>query len=291
MAILVDRNTRVLIQGITGRQGREAVEKAKDYPTQLVAGVSPGKGGEKVNDTPVFETVEQAVKETGADASMVLVPAPFAADAIMEAVDAGIRVIVCITEGVPVRDMLQVKQFMKNKDSILIGPNCPGVLTPGQCHIGVMPTFVASPGQVGVVSRSGTLTYETISSLTKENIGQSTCVGIGGDPVCGSTFADILQMFEKDPDTKAVIMLGEIGGSAEEEAAAFVKEHFSKPVVAFIAGQAAPPGKRMGHAGAIISRGRGSAAEKIEALKSAGIKVATIPIEIPQLIIKGVLGS
>ncbi len=291
MAILVDSNTRVLIQGITGRQGREVVEKAKDYPTQLVAGVSPGKGGKKVNKTPVFETVEQAVKETGADASIVLVPAPFTADAIMEAVDAGIRVIACITEGVPVRDMLQVKQFMKDKDSILIGPNCPGVLTPQQCHLGVMPTFVASPGQVGVVSRSGTLTYETVCFLTKENIGQSTCVGIGGDPVCGSSFADILKMFEEDPDTKAVVMLGEIGGNAEEEAAAFVKEHFSKPLVAFIAGQTAPPGKRMGHAGAIISRGRGSAAEKIEALKSAGIQVATIPIEIPQLIIKGVLGS
>lgn len=291
MSILVDKNTRVCIQGITGRQGREVVEKAKDYPTNIVAGVTPPKGGITMEGIPVFDTMEQAVKATGANASMVLVPAPYAADAIMEAVDAGIKVIACITEGVPVRDMLQVKQFMKETDSILIGPNCPGVLTPQQCHLGVMPTFVASPGHVGVVSRSGTLSYETVSRLTQENMGESTIVGIGGDPVPGSTFSDILMMFEEDPETKAMVMLGEIGGTAEEEAARFIKEHISKPVIAFIAGLTAPPGKRMGHAGAIISGGSGSAMGKIEALKEAGIKVATIPSEIPELMIKAMFGS
>lgn len=290
MSILINKETRVLIQGITGRQGREVVEKAMNYPTQLVAGVSPPKGGIEVEGIPVFDTVHEAVKETGADASIVLVPAPYAADAIMEAVDAGIKVIACITEGVPIRDMMMVKQFMKDKKSILIGPNCPGVLTPGECHLGVMPTFAASPGHVGVVSRSGTLSYETVANLTKDNMGQSTIVGIGGDPVCGTTFADVLKMFEEDPETKAVVILGEIGGTAEEDAAAYVKEHCSKPVVAFIAGQTAPPGKRMGHAGAIISGGKGQAKDKIEALQSAGIKVARIPIEIPELIVKALLG-
>ncbi len=291
MAILVNKDTRVVIQGITGRQGREVVEKAKNYPTQMVAGVTPPKGGIKVEGIPVFDTVEQAVNATGANASLVLVPAPYAADAVMEAVDAGIKVIACITEGVPVRDMLQVKHFMRDKNAILIGPNCPGVLTPEQCHLRVMPTFVATPGHVGVVSRSGTLSYETVSRLSRENMGESTIVGIGGDPVPGSTFADVLKMFEKDPDTKAMVMLGEIGGTAEEEAARFIKEHITKPVVAFIAGLTAPPGKRMGHAGAIISGGSGSAKDKIEALKEAGIKVANIPAEIPELIIKAMFGS
>jgi succinyl-CoA synthetase alpha subunit len=284
MSILVDRNTRVVIQGITGGQGRRVVEQAKSYATQVVAGVSPGKGGEQVEGVPVFDTVARAVAGSGANASLVMVPAPFAADAILEAVDAGVPVIACITEGIPVKDMLAVKRAMAGTASVLVGPNCPGVLTPEQCRLGIMPTYIAAPGPVGVISRSGTLTYETVHALTRHGLGQSTCVGIGGDPIAGLSFVEALAMFEQDPETKAVVLIGEIGGAAEEDAAEFVKTRMKKPVVAFIAGRSAPPGKRMGHAGAIISGGRGGAEGKIAALLAAGIKVAAAPEEIPALV-------
>jgi len=284
MSILVDRNTRVVIQGITGGQGRRVVEQAKSYATQMVAGVSPGKGGEQVEGVPVFDTVARAVAATGANASLVMVPAPFAADAILEAVDAGVPVIACITEGIPVKDMLAVKRAMTGTSSRLVGPNCPGVLTPEQCRLGIMPTYIAAPGPVGVISRSGTLTYETVHALTRHGLGQSTCVGIGGDPIAGLSFVEALAMFEQDPETKAVVLIGEIGGAAEEDAAEFVKTRMTKPVVAFIAGRSAPAGKRMGHAGAIISGGRGGAEGKIAALLAAGIKVAAAPEEIPALV-------
>ena len=277
MSILIDRNTKVITQGITGTTGLFHAQGAREYGTRMVAGVTPGKGGTAIDGFPVFDTVADAVRETGADASVIYVPPPFAADAIMEAVDAGVELVCCITEGIPVLDMVKVKQYMAGKNTRLVGPNCPGVITPGECKIGIMPGYIHKPGKVGVVSRSGTLTYEAVWQLTGYGLGQSTCVGIGGDPVNGTSHVDVLKMFEEDPDTEAVIMIGEIGGNAEEEAARFAKENMKKPVAAYIAGRTAPPGKRMGHGGAIISGGKGTAAEKIEAFKAAGISVSETP--------------
>jgi succinyl-CoA synthetase alpha subunit len=277
MSILVDKNTRLLVQGITGKEGAFHTKQCIEYGTAVVAGVTPGKGGIKMDDVPVFNTVEAAVSETGANASLIFVPPPFAADAIMEAADAGIPLAICITEGIPTLDMVRVKRFLRGRPTRLIGPNCPGVMTPGECKVGIMPGFIHKEGKVGLISRSGTLTYEAVDQLTRRGIGQSTCVGIGGDPIIGSTFVDLLELFEKDEATAAVVMIGEIGGTAEEEAAAFVKEHMTKPVVGFIAGQTAPPGKRMGHAGAIIAGGKGTAAEKTKAMKTAGIAVCESP--------------
>jgi len=280
MSILVHKDSRVICQGITGSQGLFHTQKAIEYGTKVVGGVTPGKGGAVVEGVPVFNTVKEAVAQTKADATMIYVPPPLAPDAILEAADAGVALIVCITEGIPVMDMLRVKRYLRTTSSRLIGPNCPGVITPGQCKIGIMPGSIHRPGRIGVVSRSGTLTYEAVEQLSTRDIGQSTCVGIGGDPIIGSTFIDILALFQEDPDTDAVILIGEIGGTAEEEAADFVRRRMTKPVVGFIAGQTAPKGKRMGHAGAIISGGKGTAAEKIEAMKSAGITVAQSPAEI-----------
>jgi succinyl-CoA synthetase alpha subunit len=280
MSILVDKNTRVLTQGITGATGQIHTRACKEYGTQMVGGVVPGKGGTAFEGIPIFDTVEQARKATGANATVIYVPPPFAADAILEAVAAGIELVICITEGVPVLDMVKVKRYVRQSKSRLIGPNCPGVITPGECKIGIMPGYIHKPGDIGVVSRSGTLTYEAVYQLTQLGIGQSSCVGIGGDPIVGSGHIDVLQLFNDDPGTRAVIMIGEIGGTAEEEAAQFVKENMKKPVVAFIAGQTAPKGRRMGHAGAIISGGRGTAADKIAALKAAGIAVAMSPAEL-----------
>ena len=280
MSILVNKNTRVLTQGITGATGQFHTRACKEYGTQMVAGVTPGKGGTSFEDIPIFDTVEQAVKETGANATVIYVPPPFAADAIVEAADAGIPLIICITEGVPVRDMVRVKRYLAGRSSQLLGPNCPGTITPGECKIGIMPGHIHKPGKIGVVSRSGTLTYEAVDQLTRLNLGQSTCVGIGGDPVHGFEFVDVLALFNNDPATEAVVMIGEIGGSAEEEAAAWIKANMKKPVVGFIAGQTAPPGKRMGHAGAIISGGKGAASEKIAAMKAAGIHMASSPATI-----------
>jgi succinyl-CoA synthetase alpha subunit len=280
MSILVNKNTRVLTQGITGATGQFHTKACKEYGTQMVAGVTPGKGGTSYEGIPIFDTVEHAMKETGANASVIYVPPPFAADAILEAADAGIPLIICITEGVPVRDMIRVKRYLAGRTSQLLGPNCPGAITPGECKIGIMPGHIHKPGHVGVVSRSGTLTYEAVDQLTRLGIGQSSCVGIGGDPVHGFEFVDVLQMFSQDAATEAVIMIGEIGGSAEEEAATWIKANMKKPVVGFIAGQTAPPGKRMGHAGAIISGGKGTAREKIEAMKQAGIRMASSPATI-----------
>jgi len=277
MSILVDKHTRVLTQGITGATGKFHTKACKEYGSQMVAGVTPGKGGTFYEGIPIFDTVRLAVAQTGADASVIYVPPPFAADAMVEAADADIPLIICITEGVPVRDMVRVKRFLEGRKSRLLGPNCPGVITPGECKIGIMPGHIHRPGKIGVVSRSGTLTYEAVDQLTRLGLGQSTCVGIGGDPVHGFEFIDILEMFNKDPGTEAVVMIGEIGGSAEEEAAAWIKINMKKPVAGFIAGMTAPPGKRMGHAGAIISGGKGTAKEKIEAMKSAGIRVAPSP--------------
>ena len=280
MSILINKDTKVICQGITGEQGTFHTAQMVAYGTNMVGGVTPGKGGTEVDSIPVFNTVADAVDKTGADATVIYVPAPFAADAIMEAVDAGIALVICITEGVPVIDMVKVRSFMKGKSSRLVGPNCPGVITPEECKIGIMPGHIHKAGPVGVVSRSGTLTYEAVGQLTNLGIGQSTCVGIGGDPINGTNFIDVLELFEKDPDTKSMIMIGEIGGTAEEEASEFIKSNVTKPVVGYIAGVAAPKGKRMGHAGAIISGGKGTAAEKMKAMEAAGIKVTNSPANI-----------
>ncbi|HEX2768794.1 MAG TPA: succinate--CoA ligase subunit alpha [Geobacteraceae bacterium] len=286
MSILVNRETRVITQGITGATGLFHAKAAREYGTQMVGGVTPGKGGSEIEGFPVFDTVRDAVRQTGANASVIFVPPPFAADAIMEAVEAGIEVVCCITEGVPVLDMVKVIQYMQGKKTRLIGPNCPGIITPGECKIGIMPGYIHKPGPVGVVSRSGTLTYEAVWQLTNMGIGQSTCIGIGGDPVNGTSHLDALRMFEADPKTEAVIMIGEIGGTAEEEAALYAKAHMSKPVAAFIAGLTAPAGKRMGHAGAIISGGKGTAAEKIALLEECGVSVAASPADMAQALMK-----
>ncbi len=284
MSILVDSSTRLLVQGITGREGSFHTQQMVEYGTNVVAGVTPGKQGEQVAGVPVFDTVADAVAKTGANAAIIYVPARFAPDAIYESVAAGIPLVVCITEGVPVVDMVPVYAYVKEKGARLIGPNCPGLITPGQAKVGIMPGFIHQPGKVGLVSRSGTLTYEVVDALTKAGLGQSTAVGIGGDPIIGSSFVDILKLFQDDPETEAIVMLGEIGGSDEEEAATFIKKHVTKPMAGFIAGQTAPPGKRMGHAGAIISGGSGTAADKIKALESAGVGVARSPSQVPVLL-------
>ncbi len=287
MAILVDKNTRLLVQGITGKAGGFHARACMEYGTNVVAGVTPARGGEKFeNKVPVFDTVIEARRETGCNATMIFVPAEFAADSILEAVDAGTELVICITEGIPVLDMMRVKAAMAGKPCRLIGPNCPGVITPEQCKIGIMPGYIHKAGNVGVVSRSGTLTYEAVWQLTARGYGQSTCVGIGGDPINGTSHRDVLQMFNDDPQTEAIIMIGEIGGTAEEEAAAWAKANCKKPIAAFIAGATAPPGRRMGHAGAIVSGGKGTAAGKIEALREAGIAVADTPATMAETLIK-----
>jgi succinyl-CoA synthetase alpha subunit len=280
MSVLVDERTRLVVQGLTGREGTFHTQQAIAYGTKVVGGVTPGKGGTRHEGIPVFDTVAQAVRETGANASVIFVPAVAAADCIMEAADAGLAVVVCITEGIPTLEMVKVAAFLKDRATRLIGPNCPGIISPGKCKIGIMPAHIHRPGTVGVVSRSGTLTYEAVHQLTQLGIGQSTCMGIGGDPIIGTTFLDAIQLFEADPETEAIVMIGEIGGNAEEEAAAYIAKSVRKPVVGFVAGQTAPPGRRMGHAGAIISGGQGTAGEKIRAMEAAGIRVAKSPAEI-----------
>lgn len=286
MSILINKDTRLIVQGITGRDGGFHTQKMKAYGTNIVGGVSPGKGGQEFEGIPVFNTVEEAVKATNANATVLFVPAPFAADGILEASDAGVELVIAITEGIPTLDMVRIMPYLKKRGTKLIGPNCPGLITPGEALIGILPGMIFKKGNVGLISRSGTLTYEMVNQLTTNGIGQSTCVGIGGDPVAGLYFQDMLQLYQDDPETEAVVLIGEIGGDAEEQAAAFIKEHMTKPVVAFIAGQSAPPGKRMGHAGAIISSGSGSAEEKIAAFEAAGVPVARKPEDIPVLIKK-----
>jgi succinyl-CoA synthetase alpha subunit len=280
LSVLVDKNTRLIVQGITGKEGTFHTQQMIEYGTKLVGGVTPGKGGTKHENVPVFNTVADAVRETGANASVIYVPPPFAADAIMEAADAGLPLVVCITEGIPILDMVKVKEYLADKATRLIGPNCPGIISPGKCKIGIMPGHIHKEGRIGVVSRSGTLTYEAVGQLTALGLGQSTAIGIGGDPIIGTTHLHALAMFQDDDETDGIVMIGEIGGSAEEEAAAFAKDNVKKPIVAFIAGQTAPPGRRMGHAGAIISGGHGTAAEKMKALEAAGIRVVHSPADI-----------
>jgi succinyl-CoA synthetase alpha subunit len=285
MSILIDKNTRVVFQGITGSEGSFHAKQCMEYGTKVVAGVTPGKGGQKFEEKiPVFNRVIDAVEKAGANASCIFVPPAFAADAIIEAIDAGVDLVVCITEGIPVLDMIKVKKYLAGKKTRLIGPNCPGLISPGKCKIGIMPGFIHKEGSIGVISRSGTLTYEVVWQLTNRGIGQSTCIGIGGDPIVGSNFMDLLPLFNEDPQTEAVVVIGEIGGTAEEEAGAYVKAHFKKPVFGFIAGQTAPPGRRMGHAGAIISGGKGTAAEKNAAWKAAGIHVETNPAKLGEMV-------
>ena len=280
MSILVDSETRVLTQGITGATGQFHTRTCKEYGTRMVAGVTPGKGGTSFEDIPIFDSVEEAVRETAANASVIYVPPPFAADAIMESADGGVPLVICITEGVPVQDMMRVKRYLADRGTVLVGPNCPGVITPGECKIGIMPGHIHKRGRIGVISRSGTLTYEAVDQLTRLGMGQSTCVGIGGDPIRGMNFIDVLAAFNDDDETEAVVLIGEIGGSAEQDAADWIQARMKKPVVGFIVGQTAPPGKRMGHAGAIISGGKGTAAEKVEALRAAGVRMAPSPADI-----------
>ncbi len=284
MAILVTEATRVVVQGITGRDGSFHTRLMKAYGTPVVAGVTPGKGGQEVEGIPVFDTVREAVEQTGANTSVIFVPAPFAADAILEAASAGVELVVAITEGIPVHDMLRIMPILREKGVRLVGPNCPGIMTPGVAKVGIMPGQIFTPGPVGVISRSGTLTYEVVAALTRKGIGQSTAVGIGGDPIIGTRYIDLLKMFEDDPDTRAIVLIGEIGGTDEQDAAAYIRDHITKPVVAFVAGRTAPPEKRMGHAGAIISGGEGTAEEKIRAFEAVGVKVAAIPAEVADLI-------
>ena len=279
MSILVNKNTRLLVQGFTGKEGTFHATQAIAYGTNVVGGVTPGKGGQKHLERPVFNTVADAVKDSGANATVIFVPPPYAAEAIMEAADAGLALVVCITEGIPVADMIKVRQFLQGRPTRLIGPNCPGIITPGECKIGIMPGHIHKAGHVGVVSRSGTLTYEAVGQLTKLGIGQSTCIGIGGDPIIGTNHTDAVRMFNEDPDTHVIVMIGEIGGNAEENAAGYIKQHVKKPVIGFIAGQTAPPGRRMGHAGAIISGGSGKASDKIDAMKAVGIHVCDSPAD------------
>ena len=288
MSVLVDKNTRLLVQGLTGREGSFHAQQMLDYGTKVVGGVTPGKGGTEHLGVPVFNTVAEAAKATGANASVIFVPPPFAADAILEGVDAKLPLVICITEGIPTLDMVRVAAAMKNSGTRLIGPNCPGIISPGKCKIGIMPGSIHKQGNIGVVSRSGTLTYEAVDQLTRLGIGQSTCIGIGGDPIIGTTFLDAIRMFNDDPDTHAIVMIGEIGGNAEETASAFIKKHVKKPVVGFICGQTAPPGRRMGHAGAIISGGSGTAAEKYKAMRAAGIHTVQSPADIGQTLARAI---
>ena len=286
MSVLIDENTRVVVQGITGGEGSFHAKQMLEYGTKIVSGVTPGKGGQTFENVPIFNTVCDAVQESEANASVIFVPPPFAADAIMEASEAGIKLVVCITEGIPVEDMVIAFEYVKRNDTRLVGPNCPGLISPGKCKIGIMPGFIHQPGQIGIISRSGTLTYEAVGQLSQRGLGQSTAIGIGGDPIIGTKFLDALELFKDDEDTKAVVMIGEIGGTAEEEAAEYVKAHYEKPVVGFIAGRTAPPGRRMGHAGAIIAGGKGTAEDKMQAMREAGIYVCESPAEIGATVAK-----